>query len=343
MNCANHPDVLATAFCQNCGKPLCAQCVRSVGGLVFCEQCLSARLNLGGPAQKPGAGAAAGSAAGAAAGASGWNAVPNAGAAGYVAGIPERGVAAHPAIAALLGFIPGVGAMYNGQFIKALVHVLVLMVLIGMANHFELAGLLIAFWVFYQVFDSVQTALARRDGRPLPDLLGLNNLGARLGISQPPVPQAGGSPYGASPYGQAASAPGVAAEPTAYAAPASSTSEGTPAASPEGYAQTGGTTAAGFAPGPASGSPPQPGSNYNAPGYIPPGYVAPQVYPVAPSRAEPTGAIVLIVVGLLFLLSTFGVFEMDWIGRGWPVIVIVVGVWLLIRRARTQPGRGDGR
>ena len=31
MNCANHPDRERVAFCQNCGKPLCADCVRNVG------------------------------------------------------------------------------------------------------------------------------------------------------------------------------------------------------------------------------------------------------------------------------------------------------------------------
>jgi len=30
-----------------------------------------------------------------------------------------------PGIAMLLGFIPGVGAMYNGQFMKAVIHVVI--------------------------------------------------------------------------------------------------------------------------------------------------------------------------------------------------------------------------
>jgi hypothetical protein len=44
MNCANHPDRERAAFCQNCGKPLCAECVRNVGASVFCEPCLVARV-----------------------------------------------------------------------------------------------------------------------------------------------------------------------------------------------------------------------------------------------------------------------------------------------------------
>ena len=43
MDCVNHKDVAATAFCQNCGKPLCANCVRNApGGQVLCEPCSTA-------------------------------------------------------------------------------------------------------------------------------------------------------------------------------------------------------------------------------------------------------------------------------------------------------------
>jgi hypothetical protein len=44
MNCVNHPEAAVTAFCQNCGKGLCAQCSREVQGNVFCEPCLAARV-----------------------------------------------------------------------------------------------------------------------------------------------------------------------------------------------------------------------------------------------------------------------------------------------------------
>ena len=44
MNCANHPDVEKVAFCRTCGKPLCANCTRSVHGVIYCETCLAARL-----------------------------------------------------------------------------------------------------------------------------------------------------------------------------------------------------------------------------------------------------------------------------------------------------------
>ncbi len=44
MNCANHPDIESVAYCRTCGKPLCANCTRDVRGVVYCENCLAARL-----------------------------------------------------------------------------------------------------------------------------------------------------------------------------------------------------------------------------------------------------------------------------------------------------------
>ena len=95
MNCANHPDQPVASYCQNCGKALCAGCVRPVASSMYCEQCLAARLGYG-PGNGP-------------------------------VGVPGHlmPAAPNPALAALLGFIPGVGAMYNGQYVKAIVHVLV--------------------------------------------------------------------------------------------------------------------------------------------------------------------------------------------------------------------------
>jgi hypothetical protein len=45
----------------------------------------------------------------------------------------------------------------------------------------------------------------------------------------------------------------------------------------------------------------------------------------------PTGAVVLIVLGLIFLLHTVGLFEFG-IDRFWPIILIGFGVWLFARR-----------
>jgi hypothetical protein len=284
MNCLNHPDVAAAAYCQSCGKPLCTACMRSVGGSIYCEPCLQARLSSAPPLT------------------------------------PESGLTglhAHPVLAGLLGFIPGVGAMYNGQFVKALAHVLIFAVFVSLSDKSSVFGLLVAAWVFYQVFDAAQTAKARRDGLPLPNPFGLNDLGTRLGMTPPPA-----TPYGAG----FAPAPG-STPPSAAANPGPG----------EGSSQNPGGP---FPPPPAYASyavPPSPPPGTAGPGMPPyPGPVSlePQ------GHKHPVGAIVLIAIGLLLLLHTLGIFEDEWIGRAWPLIIIGIGAWLLYRRTRDLPPGG---
>jgi Domain of unknown function (DUF5668) len=316
MNCANHPDVAVAAYCQNCGKALCAQCVRPVSGVIYCEQCLAAKLGIGG-VPGPAGYAASGTSAGA-------NYTVNQGAytvTGSSAGdvnytvsgvIPPMGP--NPGTATVLGFIPGVGAMYNGQFVKALVHVLVFVILIGITDNHGIFGIFIAAWIFYQVFDANQTAKARRDGLPLPDPFGLNELGAKLGIPNSPVTPSVTQTYTAS---------------QAYAA--------VPPVPPPG---SGYPPAAGFTAGP--GYPPV--ADYTNPAYppytaVPPvGAMPPEVDPYMPvQRREPVGAIILIGLGLLFLFNTLGFFRFNWLGHAWPLFIIGLGAWLLIRRTRGIP------
>ena len=66
------------------------------------------------------------------------------------------------------------------------------------------------------------------------------------------------------------------------------------------------------------------------------------LYPAAPEahHRHPLGAIVLIGIGLLLLLHTLGVFEEEWIGRAWPLIIIGIGAWLLYRRSHDVPRGG---
>ena len=42
MNCANHPEVAASAFCRECGKPMCAECQRPALGSIYCAEHLPA-------------------------------------------------------------------------------------------------------------------------------------------------------------------------------------------------------------------------------------------------------------------------------------------------------------
>ena len=306
--CVNHPDAAVTAYCQNCGKGLCSACARNVQGNIYCEPCMTARTT-GAAAPGPGA-------------------FPP----GYVPPPPPGGP--NPGIATLLGVIPGVGAMYNGQYIKAIVHVLVFVILVGMSGRFWFFGLLIGFWVLYQIFDAHQTAKARRDGLPLPDPFGLNELGNRIGGHPPivpPVPPGPGTPPpppgavpGTAPYTewaeqarqqahQWAQYAGQMGEQVRARVVAEATQAGwsAPTPPPAGWA----------AP------PPPPAGGWQA---VPP---VPPVPPVELERArrEPIGAIVLILLGMLFLFNTLGFFSFGWVHHGWPLIIIGIAIWLLAR------------
>jgi len=167
MNCTVHPETQATAYCRTCGKAMCANCQRTVHGVIYCEDCLAHHVS---------------------------------GVAQPIAVAPQ--VDASPVLAGLLGFIPGVGAMYNGQFIKGLIHVGVFATLVAMETMdipdglHAFLGLGIAFWVFYQVFDAYKTAKARLYGLPAPDPFGIERT---FGGGTPPpvataVPMAGMAP-----------------------------------------------------------------------------------------------------------------------------------------------------
>jgi TM2 domain-containing membrane protein YozV len=268
---------------------------------VYCEQCLAERLGQG-----PVAPGATGNA------------------------VPVMPSAPNPALALILGLIPGVGAMYNGQYVKAIVHVLVFVVLVGFTNHYGIFGIFIAAWVIYQAFEAYHTARARRFGMPLPDPFGLNDLGNRIGLpnSQPytQVYTPTFDPETGQPLGGAV--PG-----------------GGPGGTPGGNATAGPTPgAAGFTAGnepPQAGAPP-----YGAyPPYAP---VDAAGNPLPPpdlrrARREPIGAIVLIGLGMLFLFNSLGIFEFNWVGRGWPLILIGIGVWLIVQRTRGTTNTTGGR
>src|SRR5262249_59045845 len=73
------------------------------------------------------------------------------------------------AIAFMLGLFPGLGAVYNGEYNKALIHVVVFTALVfGLANSDDLSAgaivvlsLLLAGFVFYMAFDAMRVAQAK--------------------------------------------------------------------------------------------------------------------------------------------------------------------------------------
>jgi len=101
----------------------------------------------------------------------------------------------NPWVAGSLGVIPGVGAMYNGQFLKGFIHVIVFAVLISITEYHGIFGLFIAAWIVYQSFEAFHTAKALHDGQPAPDPLGLNEMGNWMNMGRrtqnPGQPSAG--------------------------------------------------------------------------------------------------------------------------------------------------------
>ncbi|MBZ5502302.1 MAG: B-box zinc finger protein [Acidobacteriia bacterium] len=197
MNCAVHTEVDATGYCRNCGKPLCPACTRDVRGALYCETCLAGMISA------PPAPASA-------------------------------GAGTHPGAALALGFIPGLGAVYNGEYVKALIHVLVFAGLIAAESsnipdaYHAFLGLAIGCFYFYMPVEAYRTAKARQTSQ----------------IEPPP-------------------------------------------------------------PGLMEGR-------------------------------RPVGAIILIGLGVFLLLANFGLFQWEWLGKVWPVGLIVLGVWILVERMKKQ-------
>ncbi len=93
--------------------------------------------------------------------------------------LPRADESVSPPLAFILGFIPGVGAVYNGQYAKGLVHVVIFGSIIsilssGAAQGFvPLFGLMIPTFVFYMAFEAYHTAKKRRDGEMVDEFSGL--------------------------------------------------------------------------------------------------------------------------------------------------------------------------
>jgi hypothetical protein len=142
MNCVNHADIQAAAFCIRCGRALCQECTHHVRGAVYCEACLAEIVQEKGSAAPPPPGAAASR--------------------------PQSVAGTNPGVAFALGLIPGVGAIYNGEFLKAAIHVLIFGVLAslndgpGIRSGQPLIGMAMAAFFFYMAFEAYYTAKKRK-------------------------------------------------------------------------------------------------------------------------------------------------------------------------------------
>jgi hypothetical protein len=215
--------------------------------------------------------------------------------------------------------------MYNGQYAKGVVHLVVFAILVSLSSENGIFGLFIAGWVLYQVFEAYQTARARREGTPLPNPFGLNDLGERLGFGKawptpPPTSYSTAPPYSAAPYSAASPNPAAPPDP-AYAPPYTP-----PAASAAWSAPASNWDWQNYAAPPVSSAP------YGAPPYPPDPALVP-----SPSRF-PSGALWLIGLGCLFLIGNTGLFRGFPVHRLAPFFVIGFGVWLFVHKMTDTGG-----
>jgi TM2 domain-containing membrane protein YozV len=159
MNCAVHPEADAVGYCRNCGKAMCAVCVRPVRDVLYCEDCLA---NVMGHPAIPGAAIPANSAP------------PIA----EPAARPATRLATSPVLAFFLGFLPGLGAFYNEQFGKGIIHLAIFLFLFIIGVDGAVSGgaeaalwiCIAALWIYMPV-DAYRTAKARLEGQRLDDPL----------------------------------------------------------------------------------------------------------------------------------------------------------------------------
>lgn len=177
MNCANHSDQAAVAFCRTCGKPLCNQCTRDVRGVIYCESCLAARMESAAsapgyvPPQTPTTPPQ-----------TGYQQFMDQGLGLKVAPGPASGP--NPTVAGILaGFFPiGVGAVYCSQYAKGLAHLaIVVLLIVGQSSDIPafmhvVLGLSMGFFYVYQIIDAIRTARAIQLGEPAPDPFGLASM-----------------------------------------------------------------------------------------------------------------------------------------------------------------------
>ena len=196
MNCATHQELTAVAFCRECGRALCETCRRESQGVSYCEDC-SARLFGAAPvvadveagadplpdealAIRPEESMKPEGVIGP------ETASPPVAAAPPAPVSPEEAAPANdtpsPALAFILGLVPGVGAVYNGQYAKAVLQVVLLGGVFSLIRSRAASGLepllipLVILFFFYLPLDSLRTARRLRRGEGVDEFSGLFSL-----------------------------------------------------------------------------------------------------------------------------------------------------------------------
>ena len=145
------------AYCRACGKGLTESTQHLYQGTVYCNEHLPQTAS---------------ASAGVGAGANEWSPASAATVAQPPPGSTVEGTS--PGLAFLLGLIPGVGAIYNGQYAKGFVHVLLLGILATLAAESSgpadgFFGMFIPVWILYMAFEAYHTAKRRQLGLPVDE------------------------------------------------------------------------------------------------------------------------------------------------------------------------------
>jgi hypothetical protein len=160
-------DIKIVGYCRVCGTGLDEANVRTANGTIYCA------LHVPPTAPPPPS-----------------NGSPYASPYSAPAGGPAGSSEASPGAAFVLGLIPGVGAIYNGQYAKGILHIIILAMLFAGADHSSggsepfFALLIPGFWA-YMAFEAYHTARRRREGLPVDEFSGFD-LG-RNGASRIPL------------------------------------------------------------------------------------------------------------------------------------------------------------
>jgi hypothetical protein len=126
MKCAYHPAVDSQEFCSTCSKALCAECAHQIKGKTYCQDCLVSGAE--------------------------WTA------AFKNLRIPTDA----PKKAAVLSLIPGIGAVYNGEYQKAITQFAVFAALSIMSDSVHgIFGFGAFVFLVFTMFDSYRTAEAK--------------------------------------------------------------------------------------------------------------------------------------------------------------------------------------
>ncbi|HUE84248.1 MAG TPA: B-box zinc finger protein [Pyrinomonadaceae bacterium] len=136
MYCSFHPKNPAVVQCNQCSRPLCPACDHRIRGFPFCQDCIVTGVEL---------------------------------LRQHAQSSPSHVLRrkSSPFVATLLSFVPGLGAAYNGQTSKAIVHFAIFasffqMAVITQGVHFFILGVL-GTWLFAAV-DACRTAQLMRAG-----------------------------------------------------------------------------------------------------------------------------------------------------------------------------------